>query len=88
MDKYRELVEAIMSCGAIAGFCYTQLTDTGQETNGLLTEAREFRVDPVAIRALNRRPPAAALGDMVHAHNDVGKVALPPGPDRGLESTA
>ena len=79
-----------MSCSAIAGFCYTQLTDTGQETNGLLTEAREFKVDPVAIRAANRMSPAAALGDLVHAHSDEGKAVPPPmpGPVLDLESTA
>ncbi len=35
LAKYRELLDAILDSPAIAGFCYTQLTDTGQETNGL-----------------------------------------------------
>jgi len=39
--KVRELTEALRSCPGISGYCYTQLTDTEQETNGLLTETRE-----------------------------------------------
>jgi hypothetical protein len=38
--EYAELVgglfEALRACPTIVGFCYTQLMDTGQETNGLL----------------------------------------------------
>ena len=49
---------------AIAGFCYTQLTDTGQETNGLLTEDRVPKVDPAAVRAITRRASAAIPGDI------------------------
>ncbi len=64
-DKYRELVEAVLDCRTISGFCYTQLTDTLQETNGLLTENREFKVDPALIRSINRRASGAVPGDLV-----------------------
>ena len=30
------LLRAVHSSPVLSGFCYTQLTDTGQETNGLL----------------------------------------------------
>ena len=53
-EKYRELVEAVLSSPVLAGFCYTQLTDTLQETNGLLTADREPKVDPARIRAITR----------------------------------
>jgi beta-galactosidase/beta-glucuronidase len=55
LDKYRELVDAVLDCGLLAGFCYTQLTDTLQETNGLLTADRRFKLDPAAIRAITQR---------------------------------
>ena len=55
LAKYRELVDAILDSPAIAGFCYTQLTDTAQETNGLLTENREPKLDPAAVRAITAR---------------------------------
>ena len=51
-DKYRELVEAVLSSPVVAGFCYTQLTDTLQEINGLLTADREPKVDPARVRAV------------------------------------
>ncbi|MBD8519052.1 glycoside hydrolase family 2 protein [Plantibacter sp. CFBP 8804] len=40
---------AVGSAGPLAGFCYTQLTDTGQETNGLLYADRtpKFPVDRI-----------------------------------------
>lgn len=34
------LFAAVGDCAALAGWCYTQLTDTGQETNGLTDENR------------------------------------------------
>lgn len=39
--KYRELTTALTSSDHLCGFCYTQLTDTEQETNGLLDENRQ-----------------------------------------------
>lgn len=41
IGRYRELCDALNESELIAGFCYTQLTDTEQETNGLLTEDRQ-----------------------------------------------
>jgi len=38
--RYRDLLGAVHASG-VAGFCYTQLTDTYQEANGLLTPERE-----------------------------------------------
>lgn len=52
LSRYRELVEAILDSPDIAGFCYTQLTDTGQETNGLLTAQREPKLDVAAVREI------------------------------------
>lgn len=42
------LFAAVHSSRALAGFCYTQLADTAQETNGLLTEARTAKL-PVEV---------------------------------------
>jgi beta-galactosidase/beta-glucuronidase len=51
--KYWELVQAILDCPTLAGFCYTQLTDTMQETNGLLTAERKPKLDPNVVRGIN-----------------------------------
>jgi beta-galactosidase/beta-glucuronidase len=65
LAKYRELVEALLDSPAVAGFCYTQLTDTEQETNGLLTADREPKLDPAAVRAITRRASVAIPGDVI-----------------------
>lgn len=64
-QKYRELVDAVLDSPAISGFCYTQLTDTLQETNGLLTEDRTPKLEPAVVRAINTRPAAAVPGDVI-----------------------
>ncbi len=64
LAKYRELTDAVLDSPTVAGFCYTQLTDTGQETNGLLTEEREPKLDPAAVRSVTTRISAAIPGDL------------------------
>ncbi|WP_028921959.1 glycoside hydrolase family 2 protein [Pseudonocardia acaciae] len=61
--RYAELTGALLESTALAGFCYTQLTDTLQESNGLLTAEREPKIDPAVIRAANLRPSAAIPGE-------------------------
>jgi beta-galactosidase/beta-glucuronidase len=65
LAHYAALVDAVLDSPVIAGFCYTQLTDTEQETNGLLTADREPKLDPEAVRAINSRPSRAVPGDIV-----------------------
>ncbi len=36
LERYRALLSVVRNLPALAGFCYTQLTDTYQEANGLL----------------------------------------------------
>jgi len=57
--KYEELTQALRDAPGIAGFCYTQLTDTEQETNGLLREDRTPKLDVERIREINTRPAAS-----------------------------
>jgi beta-galactosidase/beta-glucuronidase len=45
------LYDAVRASGFLAGSCYTQLTDTLQETNGLLTDQREPKAPIERIRA-------------------------------------
>jgi beta-galactosidase/beta-glucuronidase len=65
LERYRRLVDALIDSPAVAGFCYTQLTDTLQEKNGLLTEARVPKIDPAVLRRINRRPAAAVPADEI-----------------------
>ncbi|GGL13902.1 glycoside hydrolase family 2 protein [Deinococcus radiotolerans] len=44
-NDYADLMAAIYDCHGLSGFCYTQLTDTFQEKNGLLYEDRTPKAD-------------------------------------------
>lgn len=46
------LVEAVRSSGPLAGFCYTQLTDTRQEVNGLCDETRKPKLPLETLRRI------------------------------------
>jgi beta-galactosidase/beta-glucuronidase len=59
LRRYRDLLEAVHDSTVLAGFCYTQLADTEQERNGLLTADREPKVDPAVLRAITRPPDRA-----------------------------
>lgn len=60
--EYRRILEAIGRSHALYGFCYTQLTDVEQETNGLLTYNRQYKVNPEIIREINDRVAGFDLG--------------------------
>lgn len=49
-DRYTRLLEVVRSLELLAGFCYTQLTDTYQEANGLLRADRtpKFPMEVIA----------------------------------------
>ena len=49
LDRYTALLEAVRNLPALAGFCYTQLTDTYQEVNGLLQADRTPKAPLAAI---------------------------------------
>lgn len=53
LGRYRELLAAV-NRSALAGFCYTQLTDTFQEQNGLLTMDRRPKADLAALARATR----------------------------------
>lgn len=54
LSAYTGMLEAIHECRGIAGFCYTQLTDTFQERNGLLDAHRNPKVGVDAIARATR----------------------------------
>ncbi|HEX2159958.1 MAG TPA: glycoside hydrolase family 2 TIM barrel-domain containing protein [Actinomycetes bacterium] len=65
LAKYTELVDALLDSPVVAGFCYTQLTDTVQEQNGLLTAERRPKLDPAEVCRVNQRTAAAVPGDAI-----------------------
>jgi beta-galactosidase/beta-glucuronidase len=65
LARYEELVSALLASPVVAGFCYTQLTDTAQERNGLLDEQRRPKADVARIAAANRLDSAAVPADAI-----------------------
>lgn len=62
LKRYQSVVGALLESPHVQGFVYTQLCDVEQETNGLLTYGREFKVDPEIIRRINCSGREAFLG--------------------------
>jgi len=71
LERFAGLVDALLDNPEIAGFCYTQLTDTEQERNGLLAADRAPKLDPERIRAIVGRPARAVPSEEV----DAGRAA-------------
>jgi beta-galactosidase/beta-glucuronidase len=61
------LVGALLDSPQIAGFCYTQLADTEQEANGLLTAARQSKIDPARLRPVIAGPSRGIGAEQVDA---------------------
>ena len=63
-ERLTEILGAVTSAPGLAGFCYTQLTDTGQEMNGLCDARRVPKLPEAVIRAMvlagDGRSPSAA----------------------------
>lgn len=53
IKRYYDVVNPMITSLMIQGFCYTQITDVEQEINGLLTYAREPKVDLSIIKSIN-----------------------------------
>ena len=47
------MIHTILESDLIYGFCYTQLSDVEQETNGLLTYDRVPKCPPEKIKKIN-----------------------------------
>lgn len=58
IERYSKLLETVRNLPALAGFCYTQFTDTYQEANGLLYADRTPKAPPeeIALATTGSRP--------------------------------
>ncbi|MVA74463.1 glycoside hydrolase family 2 [Auraticoccus sp. F435] len=63
-----ELVAAVTDSPDVAGFCWTQLTDTAQETNGLLRDDRSPKVDPARLHEAFTRPSRAIPAEVIDVY--------------------
>lgn len=53
-EKYKEVVDSLLTSPLVQGFVYTQLCDVEQEINGLLTYDREPKLPMEKIRTINQ----------------------------------
>lgn len=53
LERYRELTSVVASSPLLAGYCYTQFTDTYQEVNGLLYADRSPKIPLAEIAEAN-----------------------------------
>lgn len=67
LDQLEGLVTAITDSPSVAGFCYTQFTDTGQETNGLLRADRTAKLPTDRVREIITTPSRAIAAEEVDA---------------------
>ena len=68
LRRFADLVGAIAETRELAGFCYTQLTDTLQENNGLLDEHRRPKLDVEKVREIVAQPAASIPSEAVDAY--------------------
>jgi beta-galactosidase/beta-glucuronidase len=71
LERYRALLRVVRALPVLSGFCYTQLTDTYQEANGLLFMDRTPKVSIEALCAATRgdgQPSPEAAGARNERH--------------------
>jgi hypothetical protein len=58
LERYRALMKTVRALPALAGFCYTQFSDTYQEANGLLYADRtpKAALKEIALATTGARP--------------------------------
>ena len=64
-ETMRSLFDAIYESPLLAGFCYTQLTDTLQETNGLLDENRRAKLPIDVLYGIISRPSSSVPSEFL-----------------------
>lgn len=66
LKRFSSVTLAVKQLPYVCGYCYTQLTDVQQEVNGLLTEERDFKVEPEKIRGINEARTGIFFNEKCH----------------------
>ena len=72
--RYEDIIRAVLESPVLAGFCYTQFSDTEQETNGLVDAERRPKADVDRIRRATRAASRALPGDLLSAIHNAAEV--------------
>ncbi|QQR38653.1 glycoside hydrolase family 2 protein [Devosia rhizoryzae] len=73
--RLRDIFTAIAAMPHIAGYCYTQVTDTEQETNGLLTAAREPKLPLETLRDITTLAAASVPHEQIDSARKKARAA-------------
>jgi hypothetical protein len=71
----KSLFDAIYESPYLAGFCYTQLTDTMQETNGLLDENRKPKLPIDVLFGIIARPSSSVPSEALDLARQIANKA-------------
>ncbi|RUT28875.1 glycoside hydrolase family 2 [Arsenicitalea aurantiaca] len=74
-ERLRDIFGTVAESPLIAGYCYTQLTDTEQETNGLLTAAREPKLPLETINEIMTLPAASVPYERIDRARTIARKA-------------
>ena len=69
----RREVRQIAAMPDIVGYCYTQLTDTMQEVNGLLTEDRKPKLPVETSHRILTKPAASMPHELLAAEQKIAR---------------
>jgi hypothetical protein len=75
IEKLRGLFDAIHDSPNLAGYCYTQFTDTMQEANGLLTEDRKPKFPIERLRPIILKPSRAIAAEFLDLQRQIALEA-------------
>ena len=54
VKTYTYLIDLMLNCNKVVGFCYTQLYDVEQEMNGLYTYKRKNKLSNEEVKAIKK----------------------------------
>jgi beta-galactosidase/beta-glucuronidase len=70
-DRFARLMEVVRNLGLLAGFCYTQFSDTYQEANGLLNADRTPKISLAQIARATAGPAAIRADGLEQIHSAI-----------------
>ena len=73
--RLRDIFTAIAEMPHIAGYCYTQVTDTEQEVNGLLTASRDPKLPFETLHDITTLPAAAVPHEQIDNARKMARAA-------------
>ena len=75
-QQYEQLLDVVRNLALLAGYCYTQFSDTYQEANGLLFADRQPKIPLERIARATAGPSKIRAGglEQLHSFGDAGEV--------------